>query len=119
MLSDLLLQGVGIAVFLMPLMIALLGARWFRSREVASPGAKAIGAAVLLVFVGTASATAPLNQNLPFVSGSFAAGDEMTASRGDWLRGSLAEGQGGGWQDHRIPCNPGSNVHSGINKTTS
>src|SRR5215831_2265362 len=50
MLSDLLLQSVGIAVFLMPLMIGLLGARWFRSREIASPGAKAIGASVLLIF---------------------------------------------------------------------
>jgi DNA segregation ATPase FtsK/SpoIIIE, S-DNA-T family len=51
MLSDLLLQSVGISVFLVPLMVVLLGARWFRSREVASPGAKAIGAAVLLIFV--------------------------------------------------------------------
>src|SRR5262245_171400 len=51
MLSDLLLQSAGISVFLVPLMIALLGARWFRSRDVASPGAKALGAAVLLIFV--------------------------------------------------------------------
>jgi S-DNA-T family DNA segregation ATPase FtsK/SpoIIIE len=51
MLSDLLLQSVGISVFLVPLMVALLGARWFRSRDVASPGAKALGAAVLLIFV--------------------------------------------------------------------
>src|SRR5258708_18682055 len=50
MVSDLLLQSVGICVFLLPLMIALLGTRWFRSREVASPGAKAIGAAILLIF---------------------------------------------------------------------
>src|SRR5262245_49390708 len=59
MLSDLLLQGVGIAVFLMPLMIGLLGARWFRSREVASPGAKAIGAAVLLIFIPAMLALLP------------------------------------------------------------
>jgi DNA segregation ATPase FtsK/SpoIIIE, S-DNA-T family len=30
--------------------LALLGARWFKSREVASPGAKALGAAILLTF---------------------------------------------------------------------
>jgi DNA segregation ATPase FtsK/SpoIIIE, S-DNA-T family len=50
MLSDLLLQLIGIFVFAAPLMIALLGARWFKSKPVASPGAKAIGAAILLIF---------------------------------------------------------------------
>jgi S-DNA-T family DNA segregation ATPase FtsK/SpoIIIE len=49
-ISDLLLQGAGVCGFLLPLAIGLLGARWFRSREVASPGAKAIGAAVLMIF---------------------------------------------------------------------
>src|SRR5947209_6372373 len=50
LLSDLLLQYAGIAIFFVPLVIALLAARWFRSREVISPGAKAIGALTLLVF---------------------------------------------------------------------
>src|SRR6202048_4128341 len=50
MLSDLLLQGIGIFVFAVPLMIGLLGARWFKSRPVASAGAKALGAAILLIF---------------------------------------------------------------------
>ena len=50
MASDLLLQGAGVCVFLLPLMLALLGWRWFRSRDVVSPGAKALGAATLLVF---------------------------------------------------------------------
>jgi hypothetical protein len=50
MLSDLLLQSVGVFVFAAPLMIGLLGARWFKSRPVASPGAKALGAAILLIF---------------------------------------------------------------------
>src|SRR5215472_11202437 len=49
-LSDLLLQSVGVCVFLLPLVAALLGGRWFRSREVVSPGAKAIGIAILLIF---------------------------------------------------------------------
>jgi S-DNA-T family DNA segregation ATPase FtsK/SpoIIIE len=49
-LSDLLLQSAGVCVFLLPLAIGLLGARWFRSREVASPWAKAIGAAILMIF---------------------------------------------------------------------
>jgi DNA segregation ATPase FtsK/SpoIIIE, S-DNA-T family len=51
MLSDLLLQSVGVFVFAAPLMLGLLGARWFKSRPVASPGAKALGAAILLIFV--------------------------------------------------------------------
>src|SRR5689334_14832273 len=50
MLSDLLLQSIGIFVFAAPVMIGLLGARWFKSRPVASPGAKALGAAILLIF---------------------------------------------------------------------
>ncbi len=48
--SDLLLQSAGICGFLVPLMLALLGARWFRSREIGSPGARALGAATLLIF---------------------------------------------------------------------
>src|SRR5262245_44527778 len=58
-LSDILLQSIGISVFLMPLMIGLLGARWFRSREIASPGAKAIGAVVLLIFTPAMLALLP------------------------------------------------------------
>src|SRR5581483_6031854 len=50
-ISDLLLQTFGIAVFMIPFLLAMLGARWFRSRKVSSPMAKAIGAASLLLFV--------------------------------------------------------------------
>jgi S-DNA-T family DNA segregation ATPase FtsK/SpoIIIE len=49
-ISDLMLQSVGVCVFLFPVALTLLGARWFKSREVASPGAKALGAAILLTF---------------------------------------------------------------------
>jgi DNA segregation ATPase FtsK/SpoIIIE, S-DNA-T family len=59
MASDLLLQGAGICVFLVPLMVALLGWRWFRSREVVSPGAKALGAATLLIFAPAMLALLP------------------------------------------------------------
>ena len=48
--SDLLLQAVGIAAFLLPVMIGLLGVRWFRSRNSNSPLAKFAGALMLLVF---------------------------------------------------------------------
>jgi DNA segregation ATPase FtsK/SpoIIIE, S-DNA-T family len=48
--SDLLLQSIGIFVFAAPVMIGLLGARWFKSRPVTSAGAKALGAAILLIF---------------------------------------------------------------------
>ncbi len=50
MLSDLLLQSIGICVFLLPVAITLLGIRWFKSRDVSSPGAKALGASILLIF---------------------------------------------------------------------
>src|SRR5258706_13394042 len=48
--ADLLLQLMGITVFLVPTFIAMIGVRWFRSRSVASPLAKSVGSAVLLLF---------------------------------------------------------------------
>src|SRR5438270_1327167 len=59
MVSDLLLQSVGIFVFAAPVMIGLLGARWFKSRPVASAGAKALGAAILLIFTPALLALLP------------------------------------------------------------
>jgi S-DNA-T family DNA segregation ATPase FtsK/SpoIIIE len=59
MLADLLLQSIGIFVFAAPVMIALLGARWFKSKPVASPGAKALGAAILLIFAPALLALLP------------------------------------------------------------
>ena len=50
-ISDLLLQFFGVGVFFVPLFLGLLATRWFRSRDVASPLAKAIGASALLVFI--------------------------------------------------------------------
>ncbi|HEY6352254.1 MAG TPA: DNA translocase FtsK [Candidatus Angelobacter sp.] len=49
-LSDLLLQFVGITVFFVPVFLGILGLRWFRSREVLCPIAKTIGGLTLLVF---------------------------------------------------------------------
>jgi len=48
--SDLLLQAAGISAFLLPVILAFLGGRWFRSRNVGSPGAKSAGALMLLIF---------------------------------------------------------------------
>jgi len=48
--SDLLLQFAGITVFFVPVFLAILGLRWFRSREVVCPVAKTIGGMTLLVF---------------------------------------------------------------------
>ena len=59
MLSDLLLQSIGVFVFAAPLMLGLLGARWFKSKPVASPGAKALGAAILLIFTPALLALLP------------------------------------------------------------
>ena len=51
LISDVLLQANGIAILLVPFMLALLGGRWFRSREAASPVAKLLGSLTLLIFV--------------------------------------------------------------------
>ncbi len=49
--SDLFLQGMGIAAFMIPVFAGVLGLRWFRSRKVESAGARTLGALFLLVFV--------------------------------------------------------------------
>ncbi len=59
MLSDLLLQFAGIFVFLAPVMVFLLGARWFKSKPVSGPGAKLLGAVILLVFTPALLALLP------------------------------------------------------------
>jgi DNA segregation ATPase FtsK/SpoIIIE, S-DNA-T family len=59
--SDLLLQGLGIGAFLVPVFLGALGARWFRSRKVTSPIAKSLGAIWLLVFVPALLALMPGN----------------------------------------------------------
>ncbi|HWX55799.1 MAG TPA: DNA translocase FtsK 4TM domain-containing protein [Verrucomicrobiae bacterium] len=50
LVSDLLLQYAGIGIFFIPVIIGMLGARWFKSREVISPGVKTVGVTMLLVF---------------------------------------------------------------------
>ena len=50
-ISDLALQLFGLAIFSIPVMIGMLGLRWFRSRDVASPLEKLLGAMILLLFI--------------------------------------------------------------------
>jgi DNA segregation ATPase FtsK/SpoIIIE, S-DNA-T family len=59
LISDLALQLFGIAVFSIPVMIALLGLRWFRSRPMVSPLEKLLGALILLLFVPALIALLP------------------------------------------------------------
>src|SRR6267378_3664552 len=57
--SDLMLQGLGIGAFLVPVFLGALGSRWFRSRKVVSPAAKSLGAIWLLLFVPALVALLP------------------------------------------------------------
>jgi DNA segregation ATPase FtsK/SpoIIIE, S-DNA-T family len=57
--SDLLLQGLGISAFLLPVFFSVLGLRWFRSRRIASPWAKFLGASALLIFFSALLALLP------------------------------------------------------------
>jgi len=59
LLSDILLQFAGISIFIVPVCLAMLAARWFKSREVASPVARAIGASILMVFLPAALGLLP------------------------------------------------------------
>jgi S-DNA-T family DNA segregation ATPase FtsK/SpoIIIE len=58
-LSDLILQFWGVGAFLLPVFLVMLGGRWFRSRPVQSPIAKALGGAWLLMFVPALLAILP------------------------------------------------------------
>ena len=58
-LSDVVLQFWGVGSFLLPIFMAMLGARWFRSRAVQSPIAKTLGAIWLLVIVPALLAILP------------------------------------------------------------
>src|SRR5215467_9252924 len=58
-IADLLLQAFGIGAFLLPIISALLGIRWFRSRRVGSPLAKFLGGVWVLVFVPALLALLP------------------------------------------------------------
>ena len=57
--SDLMLQGLGVGAFLAPVFLGALGSRWFRSRKVVSPVAKSLGAVWLLLFVPALLALLP------------------------------------------------------------
>ena len=57
--SDLMLQGLGIGAFLVPVFLGALGSRWFRSRKIMSPVAKSLGAVWLLMFVPALLALMP------------------------------------------------------------
>jgi S-DNA-T family DNA segregation ATPase FtsK/SpoIIIE len=59
MVADLALQGFGIGAFLLPVFPAVLGMRWFRSRKIASPLAKSLGAVWLIIFVPALLALLP------------------------------------------------------------
>ncbi len=58
-LSDLILQFLGVGSFLLPIFMAMLGARWFRSRAVQNPIAKTLGGIWLLMFVPALLAILP------------------------------------------------------------
>ncbi len=58
-LSDLILQFWGIGAFLLPIFMAMLGVRWFRSRAVQAPIAKTLGGIWLLMFVPALLAILP------------------------------------------------------------
>jgi len=54
MISDLLLQVEGVTALWFPVLLGMLGVSWIRSRPAGSPGAKLIGAGLLLLFAPAA-----------------------------------------------------------------
>jgi S-DNA-T family DNA segregation ATPase FtsK/SpoIIIE len=60
-ISDLMLQFLGIGAFLLPIFFGVLGIRWFASRKIQSPIAKSLGGLWLVVFVPALLALLPGN----------------------------------------------------------
>jgi len=81
-LSDLLLQAFGFAAFLLPVGLAVFGARWFRSRPIITPLAKLGGALLLLL---SAAALCALT-GLPHVRGLLSPGGLTGATLAHALR---------------------------------
>jgi hypothetical protein len=62
--------------------------KWLHTASVPVRRRLLVGLGVVLLYggiVGAAKATSPVNIGLPVVSGSFAQGDVLTASTGDWV----------------------------------
>jgi S-DNA-T family DNA segregation ATPase FtsK/SpoIIIE len=59
LIADLALQSLGIAVFVIPVMMGVLGVRWFRSRLIVSPIEKMLGSVILLLFIPALMALLP------------------------------------------------------------
>ncbi len=57
--ADAVFQVWGLGAFLLPVLLTTLGTRWFRSRKIASPVAKTLGAVWMLIFVPALFALAP------------------------------------------------------------
>jgi S-DNA-T family DNA segregation ATPase FtsK/SpoIIIE len=57
--ADLMLQALGVAAFLLPVMLVLLAVRWMRSRKVENPLVKAVAAMGLLAFASALLALLP------------------------------------------------------------
>jgi DNA segregation ATPase FtsK/SpoIIIE, S-DNA-T family len=58
-ISDLLLQTVGVSSFMLPVMLGAVGWTWLRSRPAGSPGAKASGVLIYLIFAPAAFGLIP------------------------------------------------------------
>jgi S-DNA-T family DNA segregation ATPase FtsK/SpoIIIE len=57
--ADLMLQSLGVAAFLLPLLLGMLALRWLRSRKVEDPLLKAAAAVALLAFASALLAMSP------------------------------------------------------------
>src|SRR5581483_6458765 len=67
--ADLLLQTIGIAVFLVPVFLGMYAARWFRSRAIASPITKICGAAGMVVFTSAFLGLLPWHRHWAHAAG--------------------------------------------------
>ena len=57
--SDVLLQLLGIAAFILPVFVGMLGMRWFRSRKIEAAGVRIIGGSALVLFFSALLALLP------------------------------------------------------------
>ncbi len=86
--ADLLYQLFGAPSFLFPLLFGVLGWRWFRSRPIGSPGAKCVGAVLLMLSLTAGLALFPISLRLfQGFSADGAVGLLLGESLRNWLNG--------------------------------
>src|SRR5580704_1380063 len=85
-LSDLLLQGFGLAAYAIPILVLLLGWQWIRSTPIEAPWAKVLGAGALVI---STCAALGLGPDWKPIAGAIPAGGQLGTVEAEYLAASM------------------------------